>query len=45
VNINGDYKLVRADDGFHLNQAGADLLAGVINEKVVEALKGLGAQL
>ena len=45
VNIDGDYKLVRADDGFHLNQAGADLLAGVINQKVVEALKGLGAQL
>ncbi len=27
VDINGDFKLVRADDGFHLNQAGADLLA------------------
>ena len=45
VDINGDYKLVRADDGFHLNQAGADLLAAAISEKVVEALKGLGAQL
>jgi hypothetical protein len=45
VDINGDYTLVRADDGFHLNQAGADLLAGAISEKVVEALKELGAQL
>ena len=45
VNVDGLFKLVRADDGFHLNQAGADLLAKAINEKVIEALKALGAQL
>ena len=45
VNIDGSFKLVRADDGFHLNQAGADLLAKAINDKVVEALEDRGAQL
>ena len=44
-NIDGQFKLVRADDGFHLNQAGADLLAKAINEKVVESLRAMGAQL
>jgi hypothetical protein len=45
VNIDGQFKLVRADDGFHLNQTGAELLAKAINEKVLESLRALGAQL
>jgi hypothetical protein len=45
VNVDGQFKLVRADDGFHLNQAGADLLAKAINDKVVESLRAMGAQL
>jgi len=45
VDVDGQFKLVRADDGFHLNQAGADMLAKAIDEKVVEALKAMGAKL
>jgi hypothetical protein len=45
VDIDGSYKLVRADDGFHLNQAGADLLAKAINDQVIADLKARGAQL
>ncbi len=35
----------RADDGFHLNLTGADLLAKAIEQKVVDALKAMGAHL
>ena len=45
VNVDGQFKLVRADDGFHLNQTGADVLAKAIDEKVVAALKAMGAEL
>jgi uncharacterized protein len=45
VNVDGQYKLVRADDGFHLNQAGADVLAAAVNDKVVEVLEQRGAQI
>jgi hypothetical protein len=45
VDVDGQFKLVRADDGFHLNQTGADVLAKAIDEKVVEALKAMGAQI
>jgi uncharacterized protein len=45
VNIDGEFRLVRSDDGFHLNQAGADILAEAINEKVVQSLRDLGAAL
>jgi hypothetical protein len=45
VRVDGQFKLVRADDGFHLNQTGADLLAKAIDEKVVAALQAMGAQI
>jgi hypothetical protein len=45
VDVDGQFKLVRADDGFHLNQTGADLLAKAIDEKVVAALRQMGADL
>ncbi len=43
--VDGDYRAVRQNDGFHLNPTGIKYLAGKVNERVVTELKARGASI
>lgn len=44
IEVDGEVQLVRRDDGFHLNMVGADVIAAVIYELVIDELVARGAE-